>query len=212
MVCKRGPLDQFDLLDDTLRKEKCILLNSPLSVLIVLGWLHQFNLFCSHVHSTGFGASAEQPEGRYMPPALCRSWSERLWHRIKCPSLIYSPFCLELPHCCLGCCACRLHNRSRGWEGMTQAPYPDQVPAPQMCLDKSRGKPGSCSAHTGEAGRATTAKGSWWNPPVISWTQLSLVSTQLWSQPCGTMKCAIFKTRKLQDVIYGNVCRIPWLC
>lgn len=51
----------------------------------------------------------------------------------------------------------------------------------------------------------------WYLEPIGEFSS-QLVSTQLWTQPCGTMKCATFKTRKLQDVIYGNVCRIPWLC
>lgn len=41
---------------------------------------------------------------------------------------------------------------------MTQAPYPEPVPVPQMRLGRSAGKSGSCSAHTEETGRATRAK------------------------------------------------------
>lgn len=69
-----------------------------------------------------------------------------------------------LPLCYLTAASGAAHAGSTpgagSWEAMTQAPYPDQVPVPRMCLGKSRGKRGSCSAQTEEAGRATTAKGS----------------------------------------------------
>lgn len=126
---------------------------------------------------------------------------------MKCLCLIFSLFCHWITSLVPQALSVQTQLRQLPWDAgscevMTQAPQPDQVPVPQMQLGKSRGNPGSCGAHTEEARRATMAKDSVWNSPVIcwySWTHFSIWLLHSRSQPCCTIKCATFRTRKQYD-------------
>lgn len=154
-----------------------------------LCWVGYTSLTSSSVTYTPLTLEHQQNslKGGICQLPICGSWSESLQHRIKCPSLIYSLFCpcvSSLPPCLP---PCAMHS----WVLCIQAPHQEQgrddsgtVPwrgaAPQIRLGKSRGTPGSCRTHTEGAGRATTAKGSLWNSPVICWIH-SWIQFSAWS-------------------------------